>query len=409
MSVPNLRFPEFKDTGEWKEIEIRNIFNLEERASKSIEFERNKIITVKLHCQGVIKNERTGALTGGTNYQKRNSGQFIFSKIDLLNGAFGIIPDHLDGFLSSTDIPAYTFSGICNPFFFLDWISANYDKLLIERTGTSTTLKRISKESFLDLFIPYPSVLEQQKIADCLSSLDDLIAAHKKMFDLLKMHKKGLMQQLFPAVGKTVPYLRFPEFENAGEWEEKKLENLTKRGSGHTPNKSKPEYYNGGIKWISLADSNRLDNGLISKTTNEVSQLGIDNSSAVVHPAGSVLLSRDAGVGKSAVMGRDMAVSQHFIVWRCDTKYLDKWFLYYWLQKMKPVFERIASGSTIKTIGLPFFIDLIISLPSLPEQQKIADCLSSLDDMIAVETKKIESLKLHKKGLMQQLFPRVEA
>jgi len=213
------------------------------------------------------------------------------------------------------------------------------------------------------------------------------------------------MQQLFPREGETQPRVRFPAFQNAGEWMEKKLEDLTKRGSGHTPSKSYPEYYNGGIKWVSLADSKRLDSGLISGTTIEISEKGIQNSSAVLHPEGTVIISRDAGIGKSAVMSIPMAVSQHFIAWTCKSDLLSNWFLYHLLQNSKPIFERAATGSTIKTIGLQFFIDLAFHIPLLPEQQRIADCLNSLDNLITTETQKLAALKTHKKGLMQLLFP----
>ena len=213
------------------------------------------------------------------------------------------------------------------------------------------------------------------------------------------------MQQLFPREGETLPRLRFPEFQDTPAWEEKKLEEQAKRGSGHTPSKAHPEYYNGGIKWVSLADSRRLDKGLISETENEISEKGIEKSSAVLHPAGAVLVSRDAGVGKSAVMDSAMAVSQHFIVWTCDSSKLSNWFLYYLLQTLKPLFDRAATGSTIKTIGLQFFVDLKINVPLQAEQQRIASCLTSLDGLIAAQSDKLEALKTHKKGLMQQLFP----
>ncbi len=187
-----------------------------------------------------------------------------------------------------------------------------------------------------------------------------------------------------------------------------KLDDLTKRGTGHTPNKTRADYYNGGIKWVSLADSKRLDNGLISDTGIEISEEGINNSSAVLHPAGSVILSRDAGVGKSAIISCSMAVSQHFIVWNCEPTMLSNWFLYYQLQLLKPLFERIATGSTIKTIGLPFFNAMRITVPRLAEQQRIAASLSSLDEMLAAQSRKVEGLKLHKQGLLQQLFPSPE-
>jgi type I restriction enzyme, S subunit len=267
----------------------------------------------------------------------------------------------------------------------------------------------IHDDDLLALPIPLPSgntsPEEQKKIADCLSSVDELIAAQAQKLDALTIHKKGLMQQLFPRKGETQPRLRFREFQTAADWEEVKLEELAKRGSGHTPNKTKDEYYNGNIKWVSLADSKRLDKGLIAETAIVISEQGIKNSSAVLHPAGSVILSRDAGVGKSAVMSQSMAVSQHFIVWTCDARRLSNWFLYYVLQIKKPLFESVASGSTIKTIGLPFFKELHIKVPNVGEQQRIADCLTTLDDLIAAQTQKLDELKTHKRALMQQLFP----
>ncbi len=262
-------------------------------------------------------------------------------------------------------------------------------------------------EFFKDVNLLVPSPDEQQKIADCLISIDELITAQTQKLDALKTHKKGLMQQLFPAEGETAPKLRFPEFRDKGEWKLQKLEGLAKRGSGHTPNKQVSNYYNGGIKWVSLADSNKLDNGYIYATKIQISKEGIENSSAVLHPAGAVILSRDAGVGKSAVLHSEMAVSQHFIAWDCDETKLSNWFLYYVLQILKPAFESVAVGNTIKTIGLPYFKELCISVPSISEQKKIADCLTSLDERITAQAQKLDALKTHKKGLMQQLFPSV--
>lgn len=204
------------------------------------------------------------------------------------------------------------------------------------------------------------------------------------------------------AAVKNVPALRFPEFER--EWEKVLLEEIAVRGSGHTPNKAFPSYYDGEIKWVSLVDSKYLDNGYIDETTNKISEEGIKNSSAVLHPRGSVLLSRDAGVGKSAVMKYDMAVSQHFIVWRPKKDILSNWFLYYTLQIMKPEFERIAIGNTIKTIGLPYFKKLKVTVPNFFEQQKIASFLSAADEKIQQLSKKKKLLEKYKKGVMQQIF-----
>lgn len=189
------------------------------------------------------------------------------------------------------------------------------------------------------------------------------------------------------------------------DWPIIHLDRVAKRGSGHTPSKSHPEYWNGNIKWVSLADSYRLDGGYISDTDKKISQEGIKNSSAVIHPPETVILSRDAGVGKSAVTKEAMAVSQHFIAWNCNQAgKVAPWFLYYTLQFHQKELERQAVGSTIKTIGLPFFKNLEIALPPLPEQKKIAAILSTWDRAIEGTEKLLANSQQQKKALMQQLL-----
>lgn len=201
----------------------------------------------------------------------------------------------------------------------------------------------------------------------------------------------------FPKVAHTLPV----------GWRRARLDEIAVRASGHTPDQSRPEYWNGGIRWVSLADSAKLDQGYISDTDKEISTLGIKHSSAVLLQPDTVVLSRDAGVGKSAVLKSRMAVSQHFIAWDCKKQaILDPWFLYNWLQKQKSFFERMAVGSTIKTIGLPLFKRLTIDFPPLPEQRKIAEILRTWDE--AVE--KLEALRVAKldrlTGLSQKLLGR---
>lgn len=189
------------------------------------------------------------------------------------------------------------------------------------------------------------------------------------------------------------------------EWKYDLLDKFAVRCSGHTPSQSFPEYWDGGIKWISLADSNRLDKGYIFNTSKEISEEGVKNSSAVLLPAETVVLSRDAGIGKSAVMYEPMAVSQHFIAWKCDNSHkINSWFLYNWLQLNKTEFERQAVGSTIKTIGLPYFKKLKIALPPYQEQEKIAQILSTWDQAISAAEKLLKNSQQQKKALMQQLL-----
>jgi len=257
--TPRLRFSEFRET-QWEKGKIENLFNLKAKPEKSTGFDREKIITVKLHTNGVVKNERSNTLTGGTNYFKRHAGEFIFSKIDLLNGAFGLVPDELDGFYSSSDVPAFAFNKYGDSHFFLNWLQANYQKLQIERTGTSNTLKRVAPNKFLSVSIWLPDVKEQQKIADCLSSLDELITAETQKLHNLNTHRNGLVQQLFPRNGETIPRLRFPEFQDDLQWIHTKLGNMSKIQSGGTPLRANTAYWGGDIPWVttSLIDSNTI-------------------------------------------------------------------------------------------------------------------------------------------------------
>ena len=405
--VPKLRFPEFQHAPDWSH-RLMGRYLSESRIKGSGGHEAKKL-TVKLWGKGVFEKHESVQGSVNTQYYRRRAGQLIYSKLDFLNQAFSIIPKHLDGFESTLDLPCFDIASELNGKFLLEYVQREqFYKIRGEIADGGRKAKRIQVETFLECPIYSPSRSEQRKIADCLGSLDDLIAAESRKLEALRQHKQGLMQQLLTQPGETVPQLRFPDFQNAGAWEEEKLDDLARRGTGHTPKKAIAEYYNGGIKWVSLADSKRLDKGLISETEIEISEEGINNSSAVLHPAGSVILSRDAGVGKSAIIGCPMAVSQHFIVWTCEPTVLSNWFLYYQLQSLKPVFERIATGSTIKTIGLPFFNAMREAVPQLAEQQRIADCLFSLDARIAGQVQKLDALQTHKQGLLQQLFPSLE-
>lgn len=384
--VPELRFPEFENEEDWTERSFRELFEIGNgRDYKHLE-------------KGDIPVYGSGGHMLSVN-------DFLYEGESVCIGRKGTIdkPMFLNGKFWTVDTLFYTHSfKECLPKY-IHYIFQNIDWLKHNEAGGVPSL---SKTNIYKIIKAVPKLPEQQKIASCLSSLDELITANREKLEALQAHKKGLMQNLFPQEGQTVPNYRFPEFEDDGDWEEEKLERLAKRGSGHTPNKKMPNYYNGGINWVSLADSNKLDNGYIYTTKIQISKEGIENSSAVLHPSGTVILSRDAGIGKSAVLYSEMAVSQHFMTWTCDEIKLSNWFLYYVLQILKPVFENIAVGSTIKTIGLPYFKELSISLPSILEQQKIASCLLALDELIKSQNEKIEQLQNHKKGMIQGLFPK---
>lgn len=186
-------------------------------------------------------------------------------------------------------------------------------------------------------------------------------------------------------------------------WDDVLIDDVCERFTGHTPNKKVDEYWNGDIPWISLKDTNKLDNLYIEETVDYTTIEGINNSSAILLPKGTIVISRDATVGKIGIMKRSMATSQHFINYVCGRR-INNLYLYYYLLSRKTDFQRIATGSTIVTIGMGYFKKLRIIEPPLPEQQKIATILSTCDKAIELKEKLIEEKKKQKKGLMQKLL-----
>lgn len=187
------------------------------------------------------------------------------------------------------------------------------------------------------------------------------------------------------------------------DWKIDFLDNVAQRLTGHTPNKKIESYWGGEIPWVSLKDTFRLDKGYVYETTDYTTIDGINNSSAVLLPEGTVIISRDATVGKVGITSTEMATSQHFINYVCGESLNNK-YLYYTLLKRKDEFVRIAIGSTIKTIGMPYFKALKVMVPPLPEQERIAEILSTADDHIEKLDKIIEDYQLLKKGMMKKLL-----
>ncbi len=279
----------------------------------------------------------------------------------------------------------------------------------VDRINTSSGIPHISAKQINEFEICFPPVeKEQQKIADCLTSIDELVTAQTQKIEALKAHKKGLMQQLFPAEGETVPKLRFPEFRGAGEWINSTLGDISKITSGGTPSRTKNEYWNGNIPWVTTS---LIDFNIIQSANEFISELGLKESSAKIFPKNTILMAMyGQGItrGKVAVLGIDAATNQ-----ACAAILLN--------EEIKPsfVFQNLVSrydeirdlsnqggqenlsGGLIEKI--PF------SFPaSVDEQQKIANCLSSIDELIIAQTQKLTALKAHKKGLMQQLFPSMD-
>jgi len=276
--------------------------------------------------------------------------------------------------------------------FYRDYIYHNLDSRYDELRDLSAGdggRGGINLQMLKSFLVPLPSLPEQKKIADCLSSLDDVIELEAKKLEALKTHKKGLMQQLFPREGETTPRLRFPEFRDAGPWEVKKIGDLFSITRGKvlpmnlisdSPSLEKPyPVYSSQTKNNGLAGyySEYLFENAITWTTDGA------NAGDVNYRKGKFYCTNVCGVLLS-----DEGYANNFVAELLNT----------------------VTRKHVSYVGNPKLMNGVmaqieIPIPSVPEQQKIADCLSSLDDVIELEAKKLEALKAHKKGLMQQLFP----
>lgn len=392
---PNSRFPEFREDGEWQESELAK-FLTESRIEGSAGDTAQKI-TVKLWGKGVFAKNEYIKGSENTRYYKRRAGQFIYSKLDFLNQAFGVIPESLDGFESTVDLPCFDIGDELNPGFLLEYVKRDdFYKKNGEIADGGRKAKRIQTESFLSFPIAIPvRKAEQQKIADCLASLDELIMAEAQKLDALKAHKKGLMQQLFPREGETVPRLRFPEFGNAGEWKNVALSTKIDLISGlHLA----PDQYSeaGEIPYFTGPSDYTNNLNVVGKWTVRGANTG---------RAGDILVTvKGSGVGELLYLELDaVAMGRQLMAIRPRSAHGE--FLFHSLALQRQRFVALASGNLIPGLSRGDILDLTVSFPERGEQKAIAEFLSSLDRLSAVQSQKLSALKAHKKALIQQLFP----
>ncbi|WP_235367000.1 restriction endonuclease subunit S [Rhodococcus pyridinivorans] len=173
-----------------------------------------------------------------------------------------------------------------------------------------------------------------------------------------------------------------PSIEPAPGFRWVKLSDLARLESGHTPSRSKPEYWGGDVPWIGIRDATGNHGLTISNTLQSITQEGIENSSARLLPAGTVCLSRTASVGFVVRMGVEMATSQDFVNWVCGPE-LSSRYLMYLLMLEQDSIRRFSYGTTHQTMYYPEAKALHVCIPTRYEQDAIAEVLGALDDKIA--------------------------
>ena len=379
--VPRLRFPEFRDAGPWEVKRLGEVFcERSERGGNGLE-----LLSVTI-SDGVVRaaelERKNNANADLSNYKKVCPGDIVYNSMRMWQGASGVSWWH--GVVS----PAYTvvtpkesqnavFWAYC---FKLEHSIAEFVRF---SQGVTSDTWNLKYPAFSAIEMAFPAEqAEQQKIADCLSSLDELIKLQAKQLEALKAHKKGLMQQLFPREGETTPRLRFPEFRDAGPWEVKRLETIVELAYG-----------------AALPESHRNKGDVPVVGSNGI--VGYHDKPLTKGP--TIVIGRKGSAGEVTwVEEACFPIDTTFFVQ--FRRSLDSpRFLYFLLLTLN--LPELARAEGIPGLNRNDVYSRRVGVPSAAEQQKIADCLSSLDELIELQAKQLEALQTHKKGLMQQLFP----
>jgi type I restriction enzyme S subunit len=415
--VPRLRFPEFRGTGKWKAIPLNKLAargkrkNRDEKIDRvltnSAEFgvmDQRDYFDKDIATQGKLEGYCVVEL-GDYVYNPRISATAPVGPISKNNIATGVMS------------PLYTvfkFKDRNNDFYSYYFKTTGWHAYMRQSSSTGARHDRmaIASDAFMAMPLPAASPEEQQKIADCLSSLDELIAAQARKLDALKTHKKGLMQQLFPREGETQPRLRFPEFRDAGEWSHTPLGKLLIGSPDYGVNAAAVPFSEYLPKYLRITDISEDGRYLLDKQVS----VDLEATDGNYLDEGDIVLARTgASVGKSYRYRKEdgrLVFAGFLIRVRPNPKTLISTYIANFLTT--DLFWRWVAVTSARS-GQPGINSTEYSLlstplpPTVSEQKRIANCLTSLDDLITAATQELETLKTHKKGLMQQLFPSAEA
>ncbi|MCF6171838.1 MAG: restriction endonuclease subunit S [Bacteroidales bacterium] len=405
--IPELRFPEFKDDGEWVEkqlSEVCDITNGKANAQDHIEegqyplFDRSEVI--------------------------KASNEYIFNCEAVIIPGEGMrfIPKYYEGKFNLHQ-RAYALKDFACDGQFVFYSMLHRSRLLSQKAVQSTVLSlRLPILQNFPIEIPEKSK-EQQKIASCLSSLDELIAAHNNKLQALKTHKKGLMQNLFPQEGEKVPKYRFPEFKEDGEWVFEPLSNVYSFLVTNSFSRAKLNYKNGYVKNIHYGDIHTKFSVQFDITKEEVPYVNPNISLEKIKnenycKVGDIVFA-DASedlddVGKSIEIvnlnKEKLLAGLHTLLARQIEFKLSIGFGSYLFKSeiIRKQIKREAQGAKVLGISGTRLSNITIYYPTnKKEQKKIASCLSSLDEIITAQAEKTAQLQWHKKGLMQGLFPKI--
>ena len=407
--VPKLRFPEFGTSEGWKKYKLRE---LADRITKKVG--DNKLVTLSISAGigFVSQAEKFSRDISGKqycNYIYLKKGEFSYNKGNsktFPQGCIYELKEYEEAAVPNAFI-SFRFKENLVPSFYQGYFDSNFHGKQLVRFITSGArsdgLLNISPTDFFSIVLPTPvKKEEQQRIADCLSSIDDLIDAESRKLKALEKYKKGLMQKLFPAEGKTLPEWRFPEFQGCGEWKYEEIGNIGKVITGKTPSTSDAALWDGDIQFVTPTDITE------NKYQHHTQRTVVKTPKIKVLPKHTIMFTCIASIGKMALSLYPCITNQQINSIVPKSCYNNE-FIYYSLLQKTFLIKAGFVNSTLPIINKTDFSKIQVPvILDKKEQQKIAECLSEADTMIEEQSNKVEQLKAHKKGLMQGLFPSLE-
>lgn len=348
-----------------------------------------KKLTVKLWNKGVFEKREVHEGSESTTYYKRKSGQLIYSKLDFLNCAFGIIPEYLDGYESTQDLPCFDVKGVI-PNYLLTYVTQrNFYMHFGMIADGGRKARRVGPEDMLSFPLVYPPLAEQEKIAEILQTQDKVIELKEKLIEEKKRQKKYLMQQLLTGKNRLAGF--------CGEW------NYVKLGSAF---EERVETNCQNLELLSVTGTN----GVVPRSTIETKDNSSEDKSKYLR-----ICKGDIGYntmrmwqGVSALSDYDGIVSPAYTILIPSEKVSAKYYSY--LFKMHAViflFYRFSQGIVDDTRSLkyPEFAKLQLYVPmEKDEQEAIAKILDTTDKEIRLLQKDLEQEIQKKKALMQLLL-----
>ena len=414
--VPNLRFPEFRSAGDWH---CQPLSDIAEPISERVGTSKCVPMSVTTGVGLLSQEEKFGRTIAGNsykNYIRLQTNDFAYNKSATKEFPQGYIARYSG--TRDAAVPNSIFTcfrpdaAAVIPEYLDHLLHGNHHGRWLRKYITVGARAHgalsVSDDALMSMPVPLPPVAvsrpEQQKIADCLGSLDDLIAAEGRKLEVLQQHKQGLMQQLFPQPGETVPRLRLPEFSEEGAWEETTIGNMGEVITGSTPSTSRRDFYGGDFMFVSPADISDLR--FVEETKTTLTEAGFAECRPI--KKNSILFVCIGSIGKVAQCSRPCATNQQINSLVTSPAFVAD-FAYYLLDKKSVRIARLAGKQVVPIINKNLYATVKVSAPVFAEQQRIADCLSSLDARLAAQVQKINAFKTHKQGLLQQLFPSPEA